>query len=64
MVEFVNDVSSKFGKLDKFEGNDFRYWQKKMHFILTTLKVVHVLNTPTREPIEYETIEPTRRRCK
>nr|GEV65170.1 hypothetical protein [Tanacetum cinerariifolium] len=25
-------------KLDKFEGHDFRRWQKKMHFLLTTLK--------------------------
>nr|GEV63133.1 zinc finger, CCHC-type [Tanacetum cinerariifolium] len=36
-------MTTKFEKLDKFEGNDFRRWQKKMHFLLTTLKVVYVL---------------------
>nr|GEX08566.1 zinc finger, CCHC-type [Tanacetum cinerariifolium] len=34
----VNDMTTNFGKLDKFEGRDFRRWQKKMHFLLTTLK--------------------------
>ncbi|KAL0453982.1 UNVERIFIED_CONTAM: Retrovirus-related Pol polyprotein from transposon TNT 1-94 [Sesamum latifolium] len=33
-------MTAKFSKLDKFEGVDFRRWQKKMHFLLTTLKVV------------------------
>ncbi|GJR34524.1 zinc finger, CCHC-type containing protein [Tanacetum coccineum] len=32
------DMTTKFGKLDKFKGSDFRRWQKKMHFLLTTLK--------------------------
>ncbi|GJR74553.1 zinc finger, CCHC-type containing protein [Tanacetum coccineum] len=39
----VKDMTTNFGKLDKFEGHDFRRWQKKMHFLLTTLKVVFVL---------------------
>nr|ABW81021.1 transposase [Arabidopsis lyrata subsp. lyrata] len=42
----VREMTSKFGKLDKFEGVDFRRWQKKMHFLLTTLNVVHVLSMP------------------
>ncbi|GKA89707.1 hypothetical protein Tco_0811519 [Tanacetum coccineum] len=45
--ESVKDMTSKFDKLAKFEGQDFRRWQKKMHFLLTTLKVVYVLSTPT-----------------
>nr|GEZ47043.1 RNA-directed DNA polymerase, eukaryota, reverse transcriptase zinc-binding domain protein [Tanacetum cinerariifolium] len=36
----VKEMTTNFGKLDKFEGHDFRQWQKKMHFLLTTLKVV------------------------
>ncbi|KAH9611645.1 hypothetical protein KSS87_005312 [Heliosperma pusillum] len=27
----------------------FRRWQKKMHFLLTALKVVYVLSTPMPE---------------
>lgn len=64
MAESVRDMSSKFGKLDKFEGNDFRRWQKKMHFLLTTLKVVYVLSTPAPEAEDNETLEHTRKRCK
>ncbi|GJZ37536.1 hypothetical protein Tco_0583727 [Tanacetum coccineum] len=26
----VKDMTTNFGKLDKFEGHDFRRWQKKM----------------------------------
>ncbi|GKA03079.1 zinc finger, CCHC-type containing protein [Tanacetum coccineum] len=39
----VKEMTTNFGKLDKFEGHDFRRWQKKMHFLLTTLKVVYEL---------------------
>ena len=48
----LREMTSNFQKLDKFEGVGFRQWQKKMHFLLTTLKVVFVLNTPY--PVEYE----------
>ena len=41
----LREMTSNFQKLDKFEGVGFRQWQKKMHFLLTTLKVVYVLNT-------------------
>ncbi|PWA89720.1 zinc finger, CCHC-type [Artemisia annua] len=60
----VKEMTSKFGKLEKFQGNDFRRWQKKMHFLLTTLKVVYVLSTPQPEVIENETLEQARRRGK
>nr|GEV44661.1 cytochrome P450 71A8-like [Tanacetum cinerariifolium] len=36
-------------KLDKFEGVDFRRWQKKMHFLLSSVSVVYVLTTPILE---------------
>ena len=62
--ESAKDMTSKFAKLDKFKGHDFRRWHKKMHFMLTTLKVVYVLSTPMPEMIEDKTVEQTRRRCK
>jgi hypothetical protein len=62
--ESAKEMTSKFAKLDKFEGQDFRRWQKKMHFLLTTLKVVYVLTTPMPDVIENETVEQTRNRCK
>ncbi|CAM8975686.1 unnamed protein product [Rhodiola kirilowii] len=42
----IREMTANFGKLEKFEGVNFRRWQKKMHFLLTSLKVVHVLSTP------------------
>ncbi|GJT04270.1 zinc finger, CCHC-type containing protein [Tanacetum coccineum] len=38
---------------------DFRRWQKKMHFYLTNLKVVYVLSTPCPMAVENETLEQT-----
>nr|GEZ61749.1 zinc finger, CCHC-type [Tanacetum cinerariifolium] len=32
-------------KLDKFKGVDFKRWQKKMHFLLSSMSVVYVLTT-------------------
>lgn len=43
------EIASKFAKLEKFEGQDFRRWQKKMHFMLTSFKVAYVLSTPCPE---------------
>ncbi|CAJ2665771.1 unnamed protein product [Trifolium pratense] len=60
----VKEMTKSFGKLDKFQGQDFRRWQKKMHFMLTTLKVVHVLSTPIPEIEEDDTVENLRRRSK
>ncbi|GJV35554.1 hypothetical protein Tco_1408031 [Tanacetum coccineum] len=62
--ESVKDMTSKFDKLAKFEGQDFHRWQKKMHFLLTTLKVVYVLSTPSPVWSENETFEMTRKRMK
>nr|GEX56484.1 zinc finger, CCHC-type [Tanacetum cinerariifolium] len=60
----VNDMTMNFGKLDKFEGHDFRQWQKKMHFLLTTLKVVYVLTTPMPELLKDAIVEAIRIRAK
>ncbi|GJR17714.1 hypothetical protein Tco_0966241, partial [Tanacetum coccineum] len=59
----VKDMTVKFEKLDKFKGNDFRCWQKNMHFLLTALKVAYVLSTPMPEFVEDEPLEQTRKRC-
>nr|GEU72205.1 zinc finger, CCHC-type [Tanacetum cinerariifolium] len=56
----VKDMITNFEKLNKFEGHDFRRWQKKMHFLLTTLKVVYVLTTPMSELVEDATVEAIR----
>nr|GEY87211.1 zinc finger, CCHC-type [Tanacetum cinerariifolium] len=61
---YIQDMTTNFGNLDKFEGNNFRRWQKKMHFLLTTLKVVYVLTTPMPELVEDATVEVIRIRAK
>ncbi|GJV41761.1 hypothetical protein Tco_1420201 [Tanacetum coccineum] len=63
-VSSVKEMTTNFGKLDKFERHDFRQWQKKMHFLLTNLKVVYVLTTPIPELLEDDTVEAIRRRAK
>ncbi|GKD69078.1 zinc finger, CCHC-type containing protein [Tanacetum coccineum] len=45
-VAAMKHIASNFTKLDKFEGVDFRRWQKKMHFLLSSMSVVFVLTTP------------------
>nr|GEV56915.1 zinc finger, CCHC-type [Tanacetum cinerariifolium] len=60
----VKEMTTNFEKLDKFEGHDFRQWQKKMHFLLTTLKVVYVLTTPMPELLEDDNVEAIRQKAK
>nr|GFA48058.1 hypothetical protein [Tanacetum cinerariifolium] len=42
----MKHMASNFAKLSMFEGVDFRRWQKKMHFLLSSINVVYVLTTP------------------
>ena len=58
----VREMTTNFMKLDKFEGGNFRRWQKKMHFLLTTLEVFCVLTTPQTQEQENQTLEQTRRK--
>nr|GEU38507.1 hypothetical protein [Tanacetum cinerariifolium] len=51
--ESVKDMTSNFDKL-----------AKKLHFLLTTLKVVYVLSTPSPVWSEKETLETTKKRMK
>ncbi|GJY76118.1 zinc finger, CCHC-type containing protein [Tanacetum coccineum] len=58
-------MASNFAKLDKFEGVDFRIWQKKMHFLLSSMSVVYVLTTPMPEDGgDNLTVEQVRKRAK
>nr|GEY14882.1 zinc finger, CCHC-type [Tanacetum cinerariifolium] len=60
----VKDMTTNFRKLDKFEGHEFRRGQKKMHFLLTTLKVVYVLTTPITILVKDATVKTIRIRKK
>ncbi|GKA44605.1 zinc finger, CCHC-type containing protein [Tanacetum coccineum] len=45
----MKHMALNFAKLDKFERVDFRRWQKKMHFLLSSMSEVYVLTTPIPE---------------
>ncbi|GJY73342.1 zinc finger, CCHC-type containing protein [Tanacetum coccineum] len=55
---------ANFSKLDKFEGVDFRRWQKKMYFLLSIMCVVYVLTTPMLEDGQNATVKQIRKRSK
>ncbi|GJT27307.1 zinc finger, CCHC-type containing protein [Tanacetum coccineum] len=64
-VAAIKHMASNFAKLDKFEGVDFRRWQKKMHFLLSSMSVVYVLTTPIPEDGgDDATVEQIRKRAK
>ncbi|CAM8968490.1 unnamed protein product [Rhodiola kirilowii] len=60
----VREMIANFGKLEKFDRVNFRRWQKKMHFLLTSLKVVHVLSTPMPAADDNDPIDAIRKRSK
>ncbi|XP_077219661.1 uncharacterized protein LOC143853830 [Tasmannia lanceolata] len=63
MAQSMKQMTQDFVKLERFNKGNFKRWQKKVHFILTTLKVVYVLTTPKQEIVEDETtIQACRRR--
>ncbi|GJY29097.1 zinc finger, CCHC-type containing protein [Tanacetum coccineum] len=64
-VVAMKHMALNFAKLDKFEGVDFRKWQKKMHFLLSSMSVVYVLTTPNPEDGgDDATVEQIRKRAK
>ncbi|GKB33127.1 hypothetical protein Tco_0872528 [Tanacetum coccineum] len=64
-VAAMKHMPSNFVKLDKFEGMDFKRWQKKMHFLLSSMSVVYVLTTPFPEDGgDDATVEQIRKRAK
>ncbi|GKD63763.1 hypothetical protein Tco_1305871 [Tanacetum coccineum] len=61
----MKHIASNFAKLDKFEGVDFKRWQKKMHFLLSSMSVVYVLATPMPEDGgDFPTMEQVKKRAK
>ncbi|GJQ99262.1 zinc finger, CCHC-type containing protein [Tanacetum coccineum] len=61
----MKPMASSFAKLEKFKGVDFRRWQKKMHFMLSSMSVVYVLTAPMPEDGgENPTVEQVRKRAK
>ncbi|GJT38996.1 zinc finger, CCHC-type containing protein [Tanacetum coccineum] len=64
MAAAMKHMASNFAKLDKFEGVDFRIWQKKMHFLLSSMSVVYVLTTPIPDDGDDATVEQLRKMAK
>lgn len=64
MAGSLKEMTSDFVKLEKFNGGNFIRWQKKMKFLLTTLKVAYVLNMARPEDKDDETVAETRDRQK
>lgn len=60
----LKEFATNIVKLEKFDGDNFRRWQKKLHFLLAQLGVVYVLTTPKPEAKEDETVAETRSRLK
>ncbi|GJT10990.1 hypothetical protein Tco_0858032 [Tanacetum coccineum] len=60
----MKHMALNFAKLDKFEGVDFRIWQKKMQFCLFSMSVVYVPTTLIPEDDENATMEQIKKRNK
>nr|GFB26040.1 zinc finger, CCHC-type [Tanacetum cinerariifolium] len=61
----MKHIASSFVKLKKFEGVDFRRWQKKMHFMFSSMSMVYVLTTPMpKDGGENPTVEQVRKNAK
>ncbi|GJS65124.1 hypothetical protein Tco_0679688 [Tanacetum coccineum] len=57
-------MSTDIVKLDRFDGGSFKRWQKKMQFLLATLKVAYVLTKPYPKESEDETLTASREHLK
>ena len=64
MARTLKDFASNFVKLECFDRGNFIRWQKRIYFLLVTLQVVYVLNSPKPMKTENETIADTRKRQK
>lgn len=64
MASTLKDMATNFVKLDRFDGGNFRRWQKKVHFLLTTLNVAYVLTQGKPQEAENETVAQARARAK
>nr|GEU54511.1 zinc finger, CCHC-type [Tanacetum cinerariifolium] len=61
-VAAMKHMALNFAKLDKFERVDFRRWQKKMHFLLSSKNVVYVLTNHIPKGGDGATMDQLRRR--
>ncbi|GJR18608.1 zinc finger, CCHC-type containing protein [Tanacetum coccineum] len=65
MAAAMKHMASNFAKLDKFERVDLKRWQKKMHFLFSSMSVVYVLTIPMPEDGgDNPTVEQVRKRAK
>ncbi|GKE99655.1 hypothetical protein Tco_0023006 [Tanacetum coccineum] len=64
MSTAMKHMVANFSKLNKFEGVDFRRWQKKMHFLLSIMNVVYVLTTSIPEDGDTTTLDQIRKKSK
>ena len=55
-------MTTNIVKLEEIVSVDFRRWQKKMLFLLTTLSVAYIISTPRPKEREDETMEEVRKR--
>ncbi|KAK3017134.1 hypothetical protein RJ639_006136 [Escallonia herrerae] len=63
----LKNMGSDFHRLERFDGRDFVRWQRKMHFLLVTVKVYYVIvNSRPPEPgeNEEESVAKTRERLR
>ena len=51
------ELTTNIVKLERFDGGNFRRWQKKIHFLLTTLQVAYVLTSDPPQEHNNETVE-------
>ncbi|GKA92357.1 zinc finger, CCHC-type containing protein [Tanacetum coccineum] len=63
-VAAMKHMASNFAKLDKFKGMDFRRWQKKMHFLLSSMSMVYLLTTLIPDDGDDATVEQLRKWAK
>ncbi|GKB28318.1 zinc finger, CCHC-type containing protein [Tanacetum coccineum] len=65
MASAMKHIALNFVKLENFEGVGFRRWQKKMNFLLSSMSVVYVMDTPLPEyGGDNSTVEQVRKRAK
>jgi hypothetical protein len=46
VITSLNVMPQDLSKFDRFDGNNYKCWKEKVEFLLITLKVRHVLDTP------------------
>nr|GEY93502.1 zinc finger, CCHC-type [Tanacetum cinerariifolium] len=63
-VAAMKHMDLNFSNLDKFEVVDFRRWQKKMQFLLSSMSVVYVLTTSIPNDGDDSTVDQIKKRVK